>query len=92
MGTVCRRRRGQNIDDESDVAVDFMEMTKRRRLWVRVADARPGVDLAVGRYVEGDNDAEPKVARIVSIDADGNREVLVLPGTFVSNCDLLTRS
>lgn len=81
------------MDDEYDVVVDFMDMTNHRRLWVRVDDARPGVDLAVGRHVVvGDDDAEPKVARIVSIDDDGNRELLVLPGTVVSNCDLLPRS
>jgi len=33
------------VDDERDVAVDFMDMTDKGRLWARFADARPGLDL-----------------------------------------------
>lgn len=80
------------MDDERDVAVDFMEMTDKGRLWARFADARPALALAVGRHViVGDDDAELKVAQIISIDADGNRELQVLPGTVAVNSDLLPR-
>ena len=52
--------------DDYDIAVDFMDMTNDRHLWARAADARPGLELAVGRHVVvGDEDADPKVARIV---------------------------
>jgi len=41
--------------------------------------------------IVGDDDAELKVAQIISIDADGNRELQVLPGTVAVNSDLLPR-
>jgi hypothetical protein len=48
--------------------------THRRRL-------KPGVDLIVGSYlVVGDEDAEPAVAEVVSVDAKGVVLVRVLPG------------
>jgi hypothetical protein len=73
------------------INVDFRDMTNDGRLWVRDADARPGVEIAVGRHVVvGDEDADPKVARIVSVDADGNVELEVLLGSVESHADLLT--
>jgi hypothetical protein len=39
----------------------------------------------------GDEDAEPKVARIVAVDADGNLELHVLRGSVESHRDLLAR-
>ena len=78
------------MTDHYDIAVDFMDMTNDRRLWVRAADARPGVELTVGRHaIVGDDDADPKVARIVAIDADGNVALEVLPGSVESHLDLL---
>ncbi len=77
--------------DSYDIAVDFMDMTNDRRLWARAVDARPGVELSVGRHVVvGDEDADPKVARIVAIDADGNVELEVLPGSVESHANRLT--
>ena len=77
--------------DEFEIAVDFMDMTNDGHLWVRSADARPGVEIAVGRHVVvGDEDADPKVARIVAIDDDGNVELEVLSGSVESHADLLT--
>jgi len=38
----------------------------------------------------GDDDAEPRVARIVARDAEGNIELEVLPGSVESHHDLLT--
>lgn len=37
--------------DDYEVAVDFMDMTKDRRLWARSVDVRPDVKLTVGRHV-----------------------------------------
>jgi hypothetical protein len=74
-----------------ELAVDFMDMTDDRRLWTRSADAVPGFQAVVGRYVVvGDDDADAKVARIVSIDPNGNIELEVLPGSVESHQDLLT--
>jgi hypothetical protein len=39
--------------------------------------------------VVGDEDADPRVARILMVDADGNLELEVLPGTVESHLDLL---
>jgi hypothetical protein len=47
----------------------------------------------VGRHaIVGDDDADPKVARIVAIDADGNLELEVLPGSVESHHDLLPQA
>ena len=79
--------------DTYDIAVDFMDMTYDSRLWARRTDVRRDVDPAVGRHVVvGDDDADPKVARIVSIDGDGNLELEVLPGTVESHLDLLAQA
>ncbi len=76
--------------DDFDIAVDFMDMTIDGHLWVRAANVRPGVQIAVGRHeVVGDEDADPKVARIVAVDAHGNVELEVLPGSVESHADLL---
>ncbi len=81
------------MPDDYEIAVDFMDMTNDRRLWVRAADARPGLGLSIGRHVVvGDEDADSKVARIVSIDADGNMELEVLPGSAESHSDLLAQA
>jgi hypothetical protein len=77
--------------DSYDIAVDFMDMTNDRRLWARAVDARPDVELSIGRHVVvGDEDADPKVARIVAIDTDGNIELEVLPGSVESHANRLT--
>lgn len=41
------------------------------------------------QVVAGDEDADSKVARIVDVDADGNVELEVLPGSAESHSDLL---
>lgn len=79
--------------DSWDIAIDFMDMTDDRHLWARAADIRPGFDAGVGRYaVVGDDDADPRVARIVTVDSDGNVELEVLPGAVESHVDLLARA
>lgn len=75
--------------DTYDIAVDFMDMTNDLRLWARPADLRPGFEPSVGLHaVVGDEDAEPRVARIVTIDPDGYIELKVLPGSVESHRDL----
>lgn len=82
--------RGTAVPDTYDIAVDFMDMTDDRRLWARPADTRPGFEAVVGRYVVvGDDDADPRVARIVAIDDNGNLELEVLLGAVDSHLDLL---
>ena len=77
-------------DNDYDIAVDFMDMTDDGHLWVRSTDARPGVEIASGRHViVGDDDADPKVARVVGTDAEGNIELEVLQGSVESHADLL---
>ena len=75
---------------DHDLTVDFMDMTNDRRLWTRLKDARPGFVPIAGRYVViGSEDADPAVAKIVSVNADGHIELDVLPGTVDSHRDLL---
>lgn len=77
--------------DQYDVAVDFMDMTNDGRLWATPVDVRPGLSIEIGRHlVVGDDDADPRVARVVSIDADGNVELEVLTGSVASHAELLT--
>lgn len=79
--------------DQYDVAVDFMDMTDARRLWVRPIDARDGLDLSVGRHViVGDEDADSRVARIVAVDEEGNLDLEILDGSVESHADLLARA
>jgi len=78
------------MDEDVVIAVDFMDMTNDRHLWARAADARPGIELVVGRHVVvGDEDADSKVARIIAIDTDGNVGLEILPGSVASHPDLL---
>lgn len=80
------------MTDSYDIAVDFMDMTNELRLWARPADLRPGVEPSVGLHVVvGDEDADPKVARVVAIDPEGNLELQVLAGSVESHRDLLAR-
>ena len=79
--------------DTCDIDVDFMDMTDEHRLWARAADVRAGFEAAVGRHaVVADEDADPRVAKIVAIDSDGNLELQVLPGAVEAHRDLLARA
>ncbi len=67
-----------------------MDMTTGRRLWTRVEDARPGFVPVAGQYVTvGCEDADTAVARVLSVNADGDIELEVLPGDVGSHRDLL---
>lgn len=79
------------MPDRYDIAVDFMDMTNDRRLWVRPVDVRSGLSIEIGRHVVvGDDDADPRVARVEEIDGQGNIELQVLPGSVESHAELLT--
>jgi hypothetical protein len=81
------------VADTYDVAVDFMDMTNDLRLWARPADLRPGFEPSVGLHVVvADEDADPRVARVVAIDPKGNLDLQVLPGSVESHRDLLARA
>lgn len=80
-----------DLDSEVDVVVDFMDLIDDHRLWARPEDVRPGVVVAMGRYViAGDDDADSRVARVVVMDAEGNVELEILSGSVASHRDLLT--
>jgi hypothetical protein len=75
---------------EYDLAVDFMDMTVDRRLWTRLVDARQGFVPIAGRHVVvGCEDADPAVARILSVDAEGRIELEVLRGPVEAHRGLL---
>lgn len=74
-----------------DLAVDFMDMTKDRRVWTRLKDARSGFVPVAGRYVTvGSDDADAAVAKVLIVNADGHIQLQILPGTADSNRDLLS--
>lgn len=79
--------------DTHDIAVDLMDMTDDRHIWVRAADVRQGLAFEVGAHaVVGDEDADPRVAQVVSIDERGNLELEILTGAVESHLDLLARA
>ena len=68
-----------------DLEVDFMDMRADRRLWTRLADARPGF----APVAAGNDDADCAVARILSTDAEGRIELEVLRGPVEEHANLL---
>jgi hypothetical protein len=73
-----------------DLAIDFMDMTADRRVWTRLVDARVGLVPVAGRFVTvGSEDADPAVARILSVDAEGRIELEVLLGPVEAHRSLL---
>lgn len=69
------------MTDDYEIAVDFMDLSDDRRLWATSSDVRDDLDLSIGRHVVvGDEDADPRIARIVAVDAAGNVQLEVLPG------------
>jgi hypothetical protein len=78
---------------EIDLEVDFMDITDGWRLWARVEDSRLGFVPVAGTHVTvGCEDAEPAVAKVLSVNADGDIEFEVLPGTVEAHRDLLAFS
>jgi hypothetical protein len=73
-----------------DIAVDFMDMTNDRRLWTRFADVRSGFVAVAGQYaIVGCDDAEPAVARIISVDIERGITLQVLDGSVEDHRHLL---
>jgi hypothetical protein len=73
-----------------DLEVDFMDMTADRRLWTRAADARNDFVAVVGRHVVvGCEDADPAVARILTVDVEGRIELEILRGPVSAHRGLL---
>lgn len=76
-----------------DLWVDFQRMQDNGRLLARARNGRPGLSLVAGMYlIVGCEDAEPAVARVVAITADGSVELLVLPGPVDAHRNLLPTS
>jgi hypothetical protein len=64
-----------------DLWVDYHRTDGDRLTHATVEDLKPGVDLIVGSYlVVGNEEADPAVAKVVSVDARGIVLVRVLPG------------
>lgn len=64
-----------------DLWVDFMRTDENGLTHASMRNARPGLTLHVGDHiVVGNEDADPAVARVVSIDPDGIILLAVLPG------------
>lgn len=73
-----------------DISVDFMDMTDDGRLWTRLTDVRSGFVPIAGRFaVVGDDDAEPAVAQIISVDIERGITLKVLDGTIEEHRHLL---
>jgi hypothetical protein len=73
-----------------DISVDFMDMTDDGRLWTRLSDVRTGFLPVAGCFaVVGDEDAEPAVAQIVSVDIERGITLKVLDGPVEEHRHLL---
>ena len=74
-----------------DLGLDFMDRTDDGRLWTRIEDARADLQPVAGaHFLVGDDEADPAVARVVSVDTDGSIELEVLPGSVDSHQDLVS--
>ena len=74
-----------------DLWVDFMRMQDDGRLRTQLRHARMGFIPIAGSYViVGSEDADPAVARILSVAAEGAIGVQVLPGPVDEHRHLLT--
>ena len=72
-----------------DLWVDFMRTDGDGLTHASVRNVSPGISLGVGSHVVvGNEDADPAVARVVSID-DGVVLVAVLPGPVAAHESLL---
>jgi hypothetical protein len=76
-----------------DLWVDFQRMQDNGRLLARSRNARPGLTLVAGMHlVVGCEDAEPAVAQVLAVTADGSVELQVLDGPVDRYRDLLATS
>lgn len=73
-----------------DLWVDFQRMQDDGRLLARARNARAGLTITAGVHViVGCEDAEPAVAQVLSVSADGSIELRVLPGTAADHVALV---
>jgi len=73
-----------------DIWVDFQRMQDDGRLLARARNARPGLTIVAGTYLlVGSEDADPAVAHVTSVTADGSIELHVLPGAASEHLALL---
>jgi hypothetical protein len=76
--------RGENgrVEQRSwDMWVDFARVYEGCLTYGHLDDAAPGVQVEVGNYlVVGDDDADPGVAQVVEVRANGVVLLRVLPG------------
>ena len=76
-----------------DIWVDFQRMADDGRLLARARNARPDLVILAGNYlVVGCEDADPAVAQVMSVTADGALDLRVLPGTVQDHARLLHRT
>lgn len=76
-----------------DIWVDFQRMLDDGRLLARSRNARPGFTVTAGAYVlVGCEDAEPAVAHVLAVSADGSVELQILPGPVADHHALLGRT
>lgn len=69
-----------------DLWVDFQRMQDDGRLLARARNARAGLTITAGMHlIVGCEDAEPAVARVVSVSDDGSLELRVLPGPVAAH-------
>lgn len=74
-----------------DLWVDYLRTDGDRLTHTSTRNARPGVPLRGGSHlIVGNEDADPAVARVVSVDEDGVVLVAVLPGPVDAHRDLLS--
>jgi hypothetical protein len=73
-----------------DMWVDFQRIQDDGRLLARTRNARPGLTITAGMYLlVGCEDAEPAVAQVASVTAEGSVELQVLPGAARDHSALL---
>ena len=76
-----------------DLWVDFQRMQDDGRLLARSRNARRSLTLVAGMHlVVGCEDAQPAVARVLAVTADGSVELQVLPGPIEQHRSLLPTS
>lgn len=73
-----------------DLWVDYLRTDGQGLTHTSVRNARPAMSLRVGDHVVvGNEDADPAVARVASVDDDGLVLVAVLPGSVEAHQALL---
>lgn len=73
-----------------DLWVDFQRLQDDGRLLARAHNGRAGLTINAGMHLlVGCEDAEPAVAQVLSVAADGSIELRVLPGAAADHLSLV---